>query len=133
MKKLLIFILLVHISLNYAQAENGEIVSSNDTCINIDLYLSKLAAEKNFSGGLLIVKDGRKIFSKGYGWANKEMKIPFSSNTLASMGSITKAFTASAIMKLVEERKVSVNDNLKKYFPIKSMRRRKTKSAGFNL
>lgn len=117
MKKLLIFILLVHISLNYAQAENGEIVSSNDTCINIDLYLSKLAAEKNFSGGLLIVKDGRKIFSKGYGWANKEMKIPFSSNTLASMGSITKAFTASAIMKLVEERKVSVNDNLKKYFP----------------
>jgi len=45
------------------------------------------------------------------------MKFPFSSNTLASMGSITKAFTASAIMKLVEERKISVDDKLKKYFP----------------
>ena len=117
MKNLLIFILLVHISLIYAQAETGEIVSSNDTCKNIDLYLSKLSMEKNFSGGLLIVKDGKKIFSKGYGWANKEMKIPFSSNTIASMGSITKAFTASAIMKLVEAGKVSVDDKLKKYFP----------------
>ena len=92
-------------------------VIANDTCKTIDNYLSQLATEKNFSGGLLIIKDGKKIFSKGYGWANKEKNIPFTPSTLASMGSITKAFTAAAIMKLTEQGKLSVNDSLKKFFP----------------
>jgi CubicO group peptidase (beta-lactamase class C family) len=84
----------------------------------IDDYLTKLSVEKNFSGGLLIIKDGQKFFSKGYGWADKENKIPFTNSTLASMGSITKAFTAAAVMKLVEQKKLSVDDPLKKYFPL---------------
>ncbi len=94
---------------------SNEIIS-NDTCKLIDRYLTKLATEKNFSGGLLIVKDGKKIFSKGYGWANKDKKIPFTPATLASIGSITKAFTAAGIMKLVEQNKLSLDDQLKKYF-----------------
>ncbi|MBK7310354.1 MAG: serine hydrolase [Sphingobacteriaceae bacterium] len=89
----------------------------NDTCKKIDDYLTKLSGEKNFSGGLLIIKDGKKIFSKGYGWADKNLKIPFTPRTLASMGSITKAFTAAAIMKLVEQNKLTLEDPLKKYFP----------------
>ena len=117
MKKLFLLILYSSISLIHAYAGTGEVVYSNDTCKNIDQYLSKLESEKNFSGGLLIVKDGKKIFSKGYGWANKDMKYPFTSSTLASMGSITKAFTASAIMKLVEDGKITVDDKLKEYFP----------------
>ena len=83
----------------------------------IDNYLQKLANEQNFSGGLLIIKDGKQLLSKGYGWADKANKIPFSSSTLASMGSITKAFTATAIMKLVEQNKLSVDDKLSKFFP----------------
>ena len=74
--------------------------AGNDTCKIIDDYLSKLSNEKNFSGALLIVKDGKKIFTKGYGWANKDKNIPFTTGTLASIGSITKAFTATAIMKV---------------------------------
>lgn len=90
---------------------------SNDTCKKIDDYLVQLEKEKGFSGGLLIIKDGKKIFSKGYGWADKENKIPFTPTTLASMGSITKAFTAVGILKLVEQNKLSVDDPLKKFFP----------------
>ena len=101
-----------------SNADNtGNFVSSNDTCKLIDGYLSKLSNDKKFSGGLLIVKDGKKIFDKGYGWADIERKIPFTPSTLASMGSITKAFTATAIMKLVEQNKISLNDKLIKYFP----------------
>jgi len=92
-------------------------VISNDTCKLIDNYLTKLASEKNFSGGLLIVKDGKKIFSKAYGWADKDQKIPFTPSTLASIGSITKAFTATAIMKLVEQNKLALEDQLKNFFP----------------
>jgi len=95
----------------------NEVACNNDTCKLIDDYLSKLSVEKNFSGALLIVKNGEKIFSKGYGLAIKEKKIPFTSGTLASMGSITKAFTATAILKLAEQGKLSVTDQLKKYFP----------------
>ncbi|MBC7865860.1 MAG: beta-lactamase family protein, partial [Bacteroidia bacterium] len=91
--------------------------ASGDTLKLIDDYLTKLSLEKNFSGGMLIIKGGKKIFSKGYGWADKENKTPFTPRTLASMGSITKAFTAAAIMKLSETTKLSVEDPLKKYFP----------------
>ncbi len=118
--KSIIFILTILLTfdhLSFAENDKSEFVYQNDTCKKIDSYLSKLSVDKNFSGALLIVKDGRKIFSKGYGWANKEKKIPFTSGTLASMGSITKAFTASGIMKLVEQGKLSVNDSLIKFFP----------------
>ena len=91
--------------------------AQNDNCPIIDNYLQKLANEQNLSGGLLIIKDGKQLLSKGYGWADKANKIPFSPSTLASMGSITKAFTATAIMKLVEQNKLTVEDKLSKFFP----------------
>jgi CubicO group peptidase (beta-lactamase class C family) len=119
MKQLFLFMafVLAVVTTALADSQKGELVYPNDTCKKIDFYLAKLAVERNFSGALLIVKDGKRIFSKGYGWANKEQKIPFTSRTLASMGSITKAFTASGIMKLVEQGKLSVEDNLAKFFP----------------
>jgi CubicO group peptidase (beta-lactamase class C family) len=95
---------------------NGNVIA-NDTCKLIDNYLTQISNNKYFSGGLLIIKDGKKIFSKGYGWADRDRQIPFTPSTLASMGSITKAFTAAAIMKLYEQGKLSLNDSLIKYFP----------------
>ena len=117
MKKIIILVLLIFSNIyGYAQQNTG-FVNNNDTCRVIDNYLTQLATDKNFSGGLLIIKDGKKIFSRGYGWADKERKISFTPTTLASIGSITKAFTAAAVMKLVEQGKLSVEDNLKKFFP----------------
>jgi len=101
---------------NYFETENN-LANRNDTIRLIDSYLTDIAATKNFSGGLLIVKDGKKVFCKGYGWADKGKKIAFTPTTLASIGSITKAFTATAIMKLAEQNKLSINDPIKKYFP----------------
>lgn len=122
MKRIVYFSLLVSFTIacanNKAQTDNSEItLISNDTCKLIDDYLSKLSIEKNFSGGLLIVKDGRKILCNAYGWADKDKKIAFTPGTLASIGSITKAFTAAAIMKLVEQKKLLLDDHLKKFFP----------------
>jgi CubicO group peptidase (beta-lactamase class C family) len=113
---------LIMASKNNKKAGNVDIIQNTevigyDTCKIIDNYLKKLSAEKNFSGGLLIIKNGNKIFSKGYGWADRDKKTPFTANTLASMGSITKAFTATAIMKLIEQNKLSPDDSLKKFFP----------------
>ena len=96
----------------------GQPVVIGDTSVRIDNYLKKLETEKEFSGGLLIIKNGKKIFCKGYGWANKEKQIPFTTTSLACIGSITKAFTATAIMKLCEQKKIALTDSLKKFFPL---------------
>jgi len=105
-------------SSNAKQIDNtvNDVVVANDTCKAIDNFLTQLAIDKFFSGGLLIIIDGKKIFSEGYGWTNKEKKIPFTPTKLASMKSITKTFTAAAIMKLNELRKISVNYSLLKFF-----------------
>jgi CubicO group peptidase (beta-lactamase class C family) len=99
------------------QSNAREVKADHDTTARIDEYLIKLEKEKNFSGGLLIVKGGNKWFCKGYGWADREQGIPFTPGTRASMGSITKAFTAAAIMKLQEQNRLSLNDALVKFFP----------------
>lgn len=125
MKKIILLSIVIGFTtacLNNSNTSNTDnstnsVVISNDTCTLIDNYLTKLANEKNFSGGLLIVKDGKKIFSKAYGWADKDKKVPFTPSTLASIGSITKAFTATAIMKLAEQNKLALEDQLKKFFP----------------
>ena len=121
MKKVILLAIIVGWAINGSNAQQNSQsntgIVANDTCKIIDQYLSQLATEKGFSGGLFILKDGKKIFTKGYGWANKETKIPFTSATLASMGSITKAFTATGIMYLVEQGKLSVSDPLKTFFP----------------
>jgi hypothetical protein len=79
MKKTILIVALIFIAdlLRASSLGDSNVVVANDTCKAIDKYLTKLSLEKNFSGCLLIVKNGKKIFSKGYGWANKELKIPF--------------------------------------------------------
>jgi CubicO group peptidase (beta-lactamase class C family) len=113
MKKLILLIVLPFYLL--AQQKGEKLVG--ETSAKIDSYLSHLAKERNYSGGLLIIKNGETTFSKGYGWANQEEKIPFTSATLGSMGSITKAFTASGILKLYQNKKLKLTDPLKKFFP----------------
>lgn len=103
--------------LQQSAGRSDVVVANNDTCRTIDTYLQQLEKDKNFSGVLLIVKDGKKIFSKGYGWADKERKIALTPATIISMGSITKAFTAAAILKLTEQQRLSLSDSLKNFFP----------------
>ncbi len=80
-----------------------------------DEYLSR-ATEFGFSGAVLIAKDNKIILNKGYGLADRESGRPITAETVFDIGSITKQFTAAAIMRLEEQGKVSVNDALTKYF-----------------
>lgn len=82
---------------------------------NIDAYLE--ASETNgFSGVVLVAKHGEVILSKGYGWADRKNKIPNSPATVFNIGSVTKQFTASAILKLVEQGKIKTSDKISSYF-----------------
>jgi CubicO group peptidase (beta-lactamase class C family) len=81
----------------------------------IDEYMSRLTAG-GFSGALLVAKDGEIVLEKGYGMADREKDIPVSKDTVFTVGSITKQFTAAAVLKLQMEGKLSVSDPITKYF-----------------
>jgi len=64
-----------------------------------------------------VVRDGHLIKATGYGYANVELRVPVSSASLFQSGSVAKQFTATAIMMLVIEGKIGLDDPLSKYFP----------------
>ncbi|TDQ32181.1 serine hydrolase domain-containing protein [Zeaxanthinibacter enoshimensis] len=89
--------------------------NTNQLVDKIDSYLE--ASESNgFSGVVLVSKRGEIILSKGYGWADRKNKIPNSPSTAFNIGSVTKQFTASAILKLVDQGKIKTSDRISSYF-----------------
>ena len=66
---------------------------------------------------LAVVRNGRVVKATGYGVANLELNSPATPQTVYEIGSNTKQFTATAIMMLVEEGKIRLDDSVTKYFP----------------
>ncbi|NLY56812.1 MAG: beta-lactamase family protein [Firmicutes bacterium] len=83
----------------------------------LDQYLQACTDLKRFSGSVLVAKDGRIILKKGYGLANYELNVPCTPQTKYRIGSLTKQFTALAIMQLVDRGLLSVTDPVQKYLP----------------
>jgi CubicO group peptidase (beta-lactamase class C family) len=83
----------------------------------VDGFYSRLNKIPDPGISVLIAKDGKILYSKGYGYADIQNKIKITPQTKFRIGSITKQFIASAIMKLQEDGKINVKDKLSKYFP----------------
>lgn len=66
---------------------------------------------------LLVSRSGRTVRAEGFGMANVELQVPVKPQTVFQSGSVGKQFTATAVMMLVEEGKVHLDDPLTKYFP----------------
>ena len=66
---------------------------------------------------LLVMRDGKVLIKKGYGLANIETKSRITSDTHFLLGSVTKQFTAMAVMILAERGQLSYDDSLAKFFP----------------
>ena len=62
-------------------------------------------------------RGGKMVFAKGYGMANLGYDIPFTAATRTNIGSTSKQFTAFAVMLLVEEGKLSLDDDVRKHIP----------------
>ncbi len=74
---------------------------------------------KTGSAGVTVAveKDGKILFSKGYGSANPEYDIPNTSKTIFHVASVSKQFTAFAIALLADQGKISLDDDIRKYLP----------------
>ncbi len=82
-----------------------------------DTYMEKVLSEYHVAGGAVsVVKDGSVVFSKGYGYADLNDSIPVDGGTTAfQIASITKLFTATAVMQMVESGKLDLDTDINKY------------------
>ena len=68
-----------------------------------------------FSGAVLVARDGKIVLNRGYGMANKELVLPNTSETVFAIGSLTKQFTAAAILQLEEKGRLKTGDLISKH------------------
>ena len=83
----------------------------------LDQILSGQFKPTEPGGALLIAKKGEVVYEKGFGLANLEWNVPINPNTVFQIGSITKLFTALAILQLSEKQKLSLQDSIQKFIP----------------
>lgn len=82
-----------------------------------DFVKSEMEKRKIPGLSLAVMKDGKIVKAQGYGFANLEHQVPAKPETIYQSGSLGKQFTATAVMMLVEEGKVNLDDPITKYFP----------------
>jgi CubicO group peptidase (beta-lactamase class C family) len=102
---------LLLICLSSAVAQNS-IESSVDAFIKSEMEKQKIPGV-----ALAVLRDEKIILAKGYGLANVEHQVPVKPETIFQSGSMGKQFTATAVMMLMEEGKLSLDDKISKFFP----------------
>ncbi|MEP6726583.1 MAG: serine hydrolase domain-containing protein [Bacteroidota bacterium] len=82
----------------------------------LDSYLLTTAKNKNkFNGTVLVAQNGRILLNKGYGYKNKVEQVYNDTSTIYQIGSITKTFTSAIILRLQDEKMLSLTDKISKY------------------
>ena len=91
-------------------------LAQQDISTKIDHYIkSEMRVQKIPGLSLAVVRNGKIDFVKSYGFSNLEHQVPVTPETIFQSGSIGKQFTATAVMILVEEGKLSLDDKISKY------------------
>ena len=96
---------------NQAQSSNQAIADE------MTAYLQACLANRYFMGSVLVARAGEVLLSAGYGMANLEHDVPHTPQTKFRIGSITKQFTAAAILQLQEQGLLEVHDSISTYLP----------------
>jgi len=104
MNKILLFIFLP--SFSFAQVDSTDIIVKNI-----------MKQQKIVGLSLAVIRNGKPVVNKGYGLSNVELNIPVTSESVIRLGSVSKQFFTTAIMKLMEEGKLSIEDSVHKFFP----------------
>ena len=79
----------------------------------VDAYVRGVLEKRHVPGAsIAVVKDGRVVLAKGYGQANVELNAPATEETVYQLASVTKPFTASAVMLLAKDGKIGLDDKI---------------------
>jgi CubicO group peptidase (beta-lactamase class C family) len=88
----------------------------HDTLLKLEEYVGARQEVSNFSGTVLVSSAGTILLNKGFGLADREKQIPCRDVTRYWLASISKLFTTLAVFRLVEERRIRLDDDIAKYF-----------------
>ena len=111
----LLLVLILTFALSFVNIAGEKNPVSGELGKKLDTYLTSITPF-GFSGALLVAKKGEIVINKGYGLAIRDKNIPNTSETIFCVGSITKQFTAAAIMTLEMKKKLNTSDPIRKYF-----------------
>ena len=96
----------------------GLISAASAQTDKVDDYIKTQMDLQKIPGlSIAVVRNGEIVKAKGYGLANVELNVPAKPETVYQSGSMGKQFTATAVMMLVEEGKIALDDKINKYFP----------------
>jgi len=101
-----------------ASAGQGSIShASSEGAVRMDSLFKVFSAQEGFNGNVLIAKEGKVIYKKSFGYADLKAKTLLNIKSVFQIGSITKQFTAMAIMMLHDEGKLNFTDPVQHFFP----------------
>lgn len=122
MKKIIFILLVVIVSCKSPNSETSESksVQLEQFKAKVDSIVNESINANDPGIALLVAYDGKMLIGKGYGIRNLETKEPITQSTNMEMASVSKQFTALAILSLVNNGKISLNDKVYKYLPNKS-------------
>ena len=92
-------------------------LSEADAIAALRAELEALVAKDKFSGAVLVAKNGKPIFARAYGMADREKQIANTLDTRFRIGSMNKMFTATATLQLIQAKKLSLDDTVGKHLP----------------
>lgn len=121
MKSVLITLFSLALSV-YSQNATGQSTQSSldNPASSLDAVIEQKMNESGIVGiGAAIIVDNEVVWTKGYGYADKDNKIPFTPTTIMNVGSISKTFTGVALMRAIEQKKLSLDEDINKYLPFK--------------
>lgn len=99
------------------QMAGSYLASAQTNADRMDELMTAYSRLYKFNGTVLVISKGQVVFSKGYGYKSAKDSTWNDVNTIYQLGSVTKQFTATVILQLQEQKKLSVQDKLAKYFP----------------
>ena len=96
---------------------NSCLTKSSSSLTDLDKIFDSVFIADEPGGAVLVAKEGKIIYEKGFGVENMNTKKAIDSKTLFNIGSISKTFVAFGILQLAKENKLSIDDDIYKYFP----------------
>ena len=95
----------------------GQFTFGQNKVQKIDSLMNALFSTHDFNGNVLVAEKGKILYSHSFGFANEKTKEKLTVNSIFETGSVSKQFTAMAIMILKEKGKLNLDDEVKKYIP----------------
>jgi CubicO group peptidase (beta-lactamase class C family) len=108
MKKTILLFIVQFVICIYANAQN---ISNR-----LDSLFDNQYTTDRLNGNVLVAQDGKVIYKRSFGYADIPNKILNNDHSVMELGSISKALISTAILQLVQKKKIGLNDPYKKYF-----------------